>query len=99
MNAPVSVNCDISQCFCETPLDELRVWAVRKYQMGQTTQALMAQARTDHDREMIAIVALFDVPEKELLQLLEPLGVPEHHILHCREHFKDLLELNLEPKH
>lgn len=91
MNAPATWNCDIARCFCETPLDELRLWAVRKYRQGMTTQALMEMAQSDHDREMIAIVALFEVPDDELLRLMGSVDKPEHHILHCREHFRDLL--------
>jgi len=91
MNVTAHTNCDITRCFCETPLDELRLWATRKYQQGMTTQALMAQAQSDHDREMIAIVALFEVPEEELLQLMGSVDKPEHHILHCREYFRDLV--------
>ena len=91
MNNKAHMHCDINHCFCETPLDELRQWAYRKYHQGMTTQALMAQASSEREREMVAIVALFEVPEEELLRIMGSVDKPEHHILHCREYFRDLL--------
>jgi len=91
MNAPLPERGEVAQCFCELPVDELRVWAERKYCQGMTTQTLMAQAQTEHERELVAIVALFDVPEDQLSELMGNVNMPEYHIMHCREYFKDLV--------
>ena len=76
-------------CFCQIPLADLEKWFNKRYQQGVPTLELLAQARNAYDREVIAIVAMFELDDESVLQLMGDVNLPEHHILHCREHFRD----------
>ena len=77
-----------SRCFCQIPLQELKVWFERHYVQGIPTVELLGSAATAHEREVISIVALFELDDLVVLKLMGDVNLPEHHILHCREYFR-----------
>jgi len=44
------------------------------------------------DKEAISAVALLDADDSLLLQMMGDVDLPHHHILHCREQAKKLIE-------
>ena len=83
-----------SHCFCEIPDDELRPWAEKKYRDHQSTVELIASTNDLRQKEIISIVALFDVDENTLIRMMGGVDKPTHHIIHCREHVKQMLGLD-----
>jgi len=81
-----------SRCFCQIPFDELEKWFNKHYQQGIPTLELLALAANAHEREVISIVAIFELDDASVLQLMGNVNLPEHHILHCREHFREKLQ-------
>lgn len=81
-----------SRCFCQIPLEELEKWFDKHYQQGIPTLELLASAVDAHEREVISIVAMFELEDASVLQLMGDVNLPEHHILHCREYFKEKLQ-------
>jgi len=79
-------------CFCQIPLAELEMWFNKHYQQGIPTLELLAAANNAHEREVISIVAMFELDDASVLQLMGDVSLPEHHILHCREYFREKLQ-------
>lgn len=79
-------------CFCQIPLADLTKWFNKRYQQGVPTLELLAEASNAYEREVIAIVAMFELDDESVLQLMGDVNLPEHHILHCREYFRDTLQ-------
>lgn len=79
------------RCFCQIPLQELEVWFERHYVQGIPTVELLKSAANTHDREVISVVALFELDDTSVLKLMGDVNLPEHHILHCREYFREKL--------
>ena len=81
-------------CFCEVPNDELRPWVDKRYKEHIPTIVLIRSTDDPRQKEIISIVALFDVDEKSMLELMGDVDKPEHHIIHCRENVKHMLGLD-----
>ena len=81
-------------CFCEIPNDELRPWVEKRYGENIPTVELIQSTDDARQKEIISIVALLDVDEQSMLQLMGDVGKPEHHIIHCRENVKRMLGLD-----
>lgn len=84
-------------CFCEIPDEELRPWVEKRYRENHSTMELIHSTNDAHQKEIISIVALLDVDEKTLLNLMGDIDKPEHHILHCRETVKKMLGIDTPP--
>lgn len=83
----------ISKCYCEIPLKKLVKIARLRFVDHVGTQELMNQVSSEEDRECVTIVALLDVKENDLIEMLqdeEP--SKQRHILSCRERTKAILE-------
>ena len=80
-------------CFCEVPIEELKRWADKRYREQIPTIELLEQAENAHDKEVIGIVAMFDVDEQTMLQLMGDVDKPDHHIIHCRQNVREMLGL------
>jgi len=81
-------------CFCEIPDAELRPWVQKRYRENIPTVKLLHSTDDPRQKEIISIVALLDVDEKSMLELMGNSGKPEHHIIHCRENVKHMLGLD-----
>lgn len=55
-------NCP-SKCFCKFDPDELVPVARRKFVLGESTLVLMREAKTSHERDMVCVVSMLDVPD------------------------------------
>ncbi len=78
-------------CFCQIPAEELRYWATLRYIEKRPTIELLEQAQTLHDKEVVSIVAMLDLDEKTMLELMGDVDLPEHHIIQCREHVRKMV--------
>ena len=81
-------------CFCQIPVEELRYWMEQRYLRRIPTLELLEATDDPHEKEVISIVSLLDVDEATMLQLMGDVEMPEHHIVHCREDVRKLLDLN-----
>jgi len=81
-------------CFCEIPDVELQPWVEKRYRENRSTVELLHSTDDAHQKEIISIVALLDVDEKSMLELMGDVNKPEHHIIHCRENVKHMLGLD-----
>lgn len=81
-------------CFCEIPDAELRPWVEKRYREQIPTVELIHATDDPREKEIISIVALLDVDEESMLQLMGDVNKPEHHIIHCRENVKHMLGLD-----
>ena len=85
-----------NHCFCEIPNDELRPWVEKKYSDHMSTLELINSTDDPHQKEIISIVALFDVDENTMIKMMGDVNKSTHHIIHCRENVKQMLGLNTE---
>lgn len=83
-------------CFCQIPENELEHWAHERYHNHHSTTELMNSTNDPHDREVIGIVALLDVPDDAMLEMMGDVNLPDHHIIHCRERVKKMIEENAQ---
>ncbi len=83
------------KCFCQIPMKELKKWADKRFKDGIPTVELIDHANNDEEREIISIVALLDVDDQTLCEMMGDADLPEHHIIHCRENVKKrIMELS-----
>lgn len=80
-------------CFCEIPDEELRPWVEKRYGEQRPTVELIRSTADLRQKEIISIVALLDVDEASMLQMMGGVDKPTHHIIHCRENVKRMLGL------
>ena len=78
-------------CFCEIPDDELRPWVDKRYRENRSTIELIHSTDDPHQKEIISIVALLDVDDESLLNLMKDVDWPDQHIIHCREDVRKML--------
>jgi hypothetical protein len=87
-----------SHCFCEIPDEELRPWVDKKYRDHRSTLELVQSTDDPRQKEIISIVALLDVDEETMIQMMGDVSKPTHHIIHCRQNVKHILGLDREEK-
>ena len=80
-----------THCFCQIPDEELRPWVEKRYQQHQSTMELLHSTNDPHQKEIISIVGMLDVDEDTLLEMMGKVDLPDHHIIHCRQHVKAIL--------
>lgn len=80
-------------CFCQIAESELLFWAKRRYLEEIPTLDLLDSTGNHHEKEVITIVAMLDVDEATLQELMGDVEMPEHHILHCRDNIIQSLGL------
>jgi len=78
-------------CFCSISKDLLKKWFVKRYVEGIPTLELMNLADTESDKEAICVIAMFDLDEELMLEMMGDVNKPEHHIVHCRADVKSQL--------
>ncbi len=86
------------RCFCQFPDAELRPWVVKRYVEHCSTMDLMRSTDDPHEKELISIVAMLDVDDDTMLELMGNVDFPEHHILHCRQNVKRMLGISDKPE-
>jgi len=79
-------------CFCHIEIDKLEKWFVKHYVENVSTLELLNSTTDPNEKEAICVVAMFELDEKSMLEMMGDVNLPEHHIIHCREHFKKELE-------
>jgi len=82
-----------THCFCQMPDADLRPWVIKRYVEGRSTLELLENTDDPYERELISIVALLDVDDETLLEIMGDVRLPQHHILHCRENARRILGL------
>ena len=71
-------------CFCNIPLELLRKWYIKRYVEAVPTMELLEMAERESDKEAICAVAMFDLDEDSMLEVMGDVSLPDHHIVHCR---------------
>ena len=79
-------------CFCQVDFDLLTACFYKRYVQGISTLTLMELAASKEEKEIVCIVATFDVGEDKLFEMMGDVNLPDHHILHCREAFREKIE-------
>ena len=83
----------ISACFCEIPLKKLIPLVRMRYEEGIETQELMRRIESQRDREYLATIALLDVEEKDVMNLVDAADPSLlQHLLSCRLRAKQILK-------
>jgi len=83
----------VSACYCEIPREKLFELVRRRFIDGTATQELMKEMPTEKDREYLATVALLDVKEEDLVEMVEAKDPSRlRHILGCRAGTKQILK-------
>jgi hypothetical protein len=85
-----------THCFCQVPNEELKTWAKKRYEEHRSTLELMNSTEDPHEKEIISIVALLDVDEESMLNMMGDVDLPTHHIIHCRHNVKSILGIKEE---
>ena len=85
-------------CFCQIPVEQLRPWVIKKHIEHRPTLELMNSTIDPHEKEIISIVALLDVDDKTVLNMMGGVDKPTHHIIHCRDNVRKILQLDGEEK-
>ena len=81
-----------TKCFCQIPSETIRKWIIERYIKNRSTIDLLGSVSKPLDKEAISAVALVDADDSTLLQMMGNVDLPDHHILHCREQAKKLIE-------
>lgn len=74
-----------TRCFCQIPDSEIRPWVIKRYVEQQSTVDLIRSTNDPREKEIISMVALFEVDDDTMLDLMDNAGMSEQHILHCRQ--------------
>lgn len=83
----------VSTCYCNIPIKKLIELVRMRFVDGVGTEELMKKMKTEQEREYLATVALLDVKDKELLDMIEgESAVEPQHLLACREQAKKILK-------
>jgi hypothetical protein len=82
-----------THCFCQIPDEELRPWVEKRYVEHRSTLDLLSSTNDPHEKEVIIIVALLDIDDQTMLEMMGDVDLPEHHILDCRRHVRKMLGL------
>lgn len=80
-------------CYCHIPLKKLVQLVRLRYVQGVPTEELMKSMKTKEEKEYLTAVALLDVKQRDLVQMVE-IESPSQlkHLLDCRSHTKEILE-------
>lgn len=85
-------------CFCHIPKEELKKWAMKRYRDHYSTVELINSTDDPYEREVISIVALLDADEQTMLDMMGDVDKPGHHIIHCRENVRAIVNKLREAK-
>lgn len=80
-----------TKCYCQIPIETLRKWIIERYIKNRTTIDLLGSVSDTLAKEAITAVALIDTDDDTLLEMMGDVDLPDHHILHCREQVKKLI--------
>ncbi len=81
-----------TKCFCQISTEIIRKWVIERYIKKRSTMELLDSVSEPRDKEAISVVALLDADDSTLLQMMGDVDLPDHHILHCREEAKKLVD-------
>ena len=91
------MECFENTCFSKYSLDRLVMYAKRRFIEGIQTVDLLKTANSELEKEEIMLIALLDVEDKEIHELvLECTEDDSRHVLNCRDILKSLIKNKLE---
>ncbi|MCP3670422.1 MAG: hypothetical protein GY814_08300 [Gammaproteobacteria bacterium] len=76
-------------------MDLLRKWFVQRHMEGIPTVELLEKADNDADKEAICAVAMFDIDQASMLEIMGDVTLTDNHIVHCRDRVQQEVELEL----
>lgn len=81
------------KCFCQFENEKLKPWIDKRFHQNIPTIDLLDEAENDEEREIISAVALLDVDDRTMLQIMGNVDTPKHHLIHCRDNVKEIMHL------
>lgn len=85
-----------THCFCQIPEEELKYWFHKRYNEHHSTIDLLSNTDDPHEKEVISIVALLDLDDKIVTEMMSNVPPHENQVLHCRKVAKEMLHLSEE---
>jgi hypothetical protein len=83
----------VATCYCKIPIKKLIELVKMRFVDCVGTEELMAKMKTEREREYLATVALLDVKDSDLLEMIEgDSAVEPQHLFACREQAKKILK-------
>ena len=84
-------------CFGNYDFDHISKFAIKRFVDGNSTISLLNQARTETEREEIALVCMLDVEDEIVLDVkLDCRYAEDCKVTNCRDKLRKLLETELE---
>lgn len=93
------MTCQNPRCLGNYDFDQIAYFAKKRFIEGINTVALLEQARSDREKEEIALVCLLDVEDDEIRDL--QLCCTHSHaceVIDCRDKLKEIIEEELDPQ-
>lgn len=91
------MNCHIPGCLGDYDFEHIALFAKRRFVDGCNTVALLQQARSEREREEIALVSLLDVDNEAVRELhLSCKYNGQCRIMDCRERLRAMIEHELQ---
>lgn len=85
-----------THCFCQIPKKDLQHWFHKRYNEHHSTIYLLSHTDDPYEKEVISIVALLDLDDKIVTEMMGDVNKPEHHVLHCRKEIQSMLHISEE---
>ena len=84
-------------CFGKYDFDNIAEFARRRFVYGQSTIKLLQEAKTQTEKEEIALVCMLDVEDDMVLDVqLDCKYATECKVTNCRDKLRKLIELELD---
>lgn len=77
---------------CTIPIEEIGVWAERRFIDNISTLELLKLAKNDREKEIITVVGMLDVDDKKLNSMLETAKESDCNIYACRQRLRIWLQ-------
>lgn len=79
-----------SRCFCTIPADAVRPWIVRRFIEKRSTIELLRSTSDAAEKKIITMVAMLDLDDETVRDLMRNVRQTGDHILACRKRVKIL---------
>jgi len=90
------MTCHVQGCLGNYDFEQIVEFAIRRFVEGCSTIALLRQAKTEREKEEIALVSMLDVADEEIRDLhLCCANTAQCKVLDCRQRLKKMIAAEL----
>jgi hypothetical protein len=90
------MSCHVPGCLGNYDFDHIVAFAIQRFVEGFSTMALLEQARTEREKEEIALVSLLDLEDDNIHDLhLCCANSAQCKVIDCRDRLKRMIEAEL----